>query len=75
MHPTSKDVIVTYSASLKDDGNYDDRGTGYVFWNNATTQWFNSKNLMLTAPVDTFYGRIEAVRVGWPILCLLEIRN
>jgi hypothetical protein len=66
VHPTSKDVIVTFSASLKDDGNYDDRGTGYVFWNNATTQWFNSKNLMLTAPVDTFYGRIEAVRVGWP---------
>lgn len=66
IHPTTKDAIATFTASLKDDGNYDDRGTGYVFWNNATSQWSNSKNLTLTPPVDTFYGRIETVRVGWP---------
>lgn len=66
IHPTSKDLIATFTASLRDDGNYDDRGTAYVFWNNATSQWSNSKNLTLTPPVDTFYGRIEGVRVGWP---------
>ena len=66
VHPTTKDVIATFTASLKNDGAYDDRGTGYAFWNNASMQWSNSKNVVLTPPIDTFYGRIEAVRVGWP---------
>jgi Domain of unknown function (DUF5011)/Secretion system C-terminal sorting domain len=66
VHPTTKDVIATFTASIKDDGAYDDRGTAYLFWNNATSQWLNSKNAVLTPPIDTFYGRIEAVRVGWP---------
>ena len=66
IHPTAKDVIATFTASLKNDGAYDDRGTGYAFWNNASMQWSNSKNVVLTPPIDTFYGRIEAVRVGWP---------
>ena len=66
VHPTAKDVIATFTASLKNDGAYDDRGTGYAFWNNASMQWSNSKNVVLTPPIDTFYGRIEAVRVGWP---------
>lgn len=66
VHPTNKDVIVAHTASLKNDGAYDDRGTGYAFWNNALMQWSNSKNAVLTPPIDTFYGRIESVRVGWP---------
>ena len=66
VHPTSKNVIVTYTGSLKNDGAYNDRGTGYAFWNNASMQWSNSKNVVLTPPIDTFYGRIETVRVGWP---------
>jgi hypothetical protein len=66
VHPTNKDVIASFTASLKDDGAYDDRGSAYVFWNNATSQWSNSKNVTITPPIDTFYGRIENVRVGWP---------
>jgi len=66
VHPTSKDVIVSFTGSLKSDGSYDDRGTGYVFWNNGASTWSNSKNLTLTPPIDTMYARVESVRVGWP---------
>jgi hypothetical protein len=66
VHPTTKDVIATFTASLKNDGAYDDRGSGYAFWNNATTQWSNSKNSVITPPIDTFYGRMEGTRIGWP---------
>lgn len=66
VHPSNQNVIASFTASLKDDGNYDDRGTGYIFWDNAAMQWSNSKNATITPPIDTFYGRPEATRVGWP---------
>ena len=68
VHPTSKDVIVTFTgANESSDQAFPLRGSGYLYFNSVSGQWSNFNNLALTPPVDTFYSRPEGTtRVGWP---------
>lgn len=67
VHPTSKDVIVTFTGSNEaSTGAFDDRGTGYLFWSTSASEWRNYKNAVVTTPRDSFNSRPETTRVGWP---------
>lgn len=62
--PVSKNLTVTYTGSNSTDGTFDDRGTGYAFFDG--TAWKNQAGATLTTPVTTFPTRPESVRIGWP---------
>lgn len=64
--PTTKDVVVTYTGSNEDNNDFNDRGTGYAFYDKANNVWKNRTGANLTLPVTSYPGRVEAVRTGWP---------
>jgi hypothetical protein len=66
VHPTSKDVIVTFTGGYLFNSSFTDRGTGYAYYNFATSTWSNYLGNSFTLTNDTFFGRIENERVGWP---------
>jgi hypothetical protein len=66
VHPSTKDVIVTFTGGYLKDASFSDRGTGYAYYSDATATWSNFMGNNFTLSKDTFFGRIEGERVGWP---------
>lgn len=62
--PATKDITITYSGSNLTDGAYNDRGTGYAFYDNKF--WYNGSGSTFTPPYNSYPTRLENVRTGWP---------
>lgn len=62
--PTTKNLTVTYTGSGKTDATFDDRGTGYAFFDG--TDWKNAQGTTMTTPITSYPARPETVRIGWP---------
>jgi hypothetical protein len=64
--PVTKYVTVTYTGSVLTDGTYNDRGTGYAFYDQKF--WYNAAGTIVTPPITAYPSSIrpENVRTGWP---------
>ena len=62
--PATKDLTITYTGSSSSDGTYNDRGTGYAFYDQKF--WYNASGTTFPPPLNSYPPRPENVRTGWP---------